>query len=79
MSTGGVRYQVIELGGESAAIVPLSELRRLQALERLASAEAIDEAEIEAATTGYDQWVAAGCPGALTHAEVAASLLDRDV
>jgi hypothetical protein len=76
MSTGELRYQVIELGGESAAIVPLAELRRLQALERLASTEAMDEAEVEAATAEYDQWVAAGCPGALTHAEVAASLLD---
>lgn len=76
MSTGELRYQVIELGGESAAIVPLSELRRLQALERRASTEAMDEAEVEAATADYDQWVAAGCPGVLTHAEVAASLLD---
>lgn len=59
MSTGELRYQVIELGGESAAIVPLSELRRLQALERLASTEAMDEAEVEAATADYDQWVAA--------------------
>jgi hypothetical protein len=76
MSTGELGYQVIQLGGESAAIVPLAELRRLQALERLASSEAMDEAEIEAATADYDQWIAAGSPGVLTHAEVAASLLD---
>ena len=39
-------YEVIHLGGEAAAIVPLSELRRLRAVERRASAEVLEEAEI---------------------------------
>jgi hypothetical protein len=30
-------YEVIHLGGEAAAIVPLAELRRLRAVERHAS------------------------------------------
>jgi len=70
-----VPYEVIHLGGETAAIVPLAELRRLAALERHASPEALEEAEIEAALTAHDEWVAAGCPGALSHEEVMADLL----
>jgi hypothetical protein len=34
----GERYQVIRLGDQEAAIVPLADLRRLQAVERLAPA-----------------------------------------
>jgi hypothetical protein len=68
-------YEVIHLGGEAAAIVPVSELRRLRAVERHASPEALEEAEIEAALATHDEWVAAGCPGALSHEEVMADLL----
>jgi hypothetical protein len=68
-------YQVIYLGGEAAAIVPLAELRRLRAVERHASPEALEEAEIEATLAVHDEWVAAGCPGALSHEEVMADLL----
>ena len=68
-------YQVIYLGGEAAAIVPLAELRRLRAVERHASPEALEEAEIEATLAVHDEWVAAGCPGALSHEEVMAELL----
>jgi hypothetical protein len=68
-------YEVIHLGGEAAAIVPLAELRRLRTIERHASAEALEEAEIEATLAAHDEWVAAGCPGALSHEEVLAQLL----
>ncbi len=68
-------YEVIHLGGEAAAIVPITELRRLQAVERHASPEALEEADIEATLAAHDEWVAAGCPGALTHEEVTAELL----
>jgi hypothetical protein len=68
-------YEVIHLGGEAAAIVPLAELRRLRAVERHASPEILEEAEIEATLAAHDEWVAAGCPGALSHEEVMASLL----
>jgi hypothetical protein len=68
-------YEVIHLGGEVAAIVPLGDLRRLQAVERRASPEALEEAEIEATLAAHDEWVAAGYPGALSHEEVAAELL----
>ncbi|MGH3181531.1 MAG: hypothetical protein ACRDOE_06445 [Streptosporangiaceae bacterium] len=68
-------YEVIHLGGEAAAIVPLPELRRMRALERHASAEALEEAEIEATLAGYREWVAAGRPGAVSQEEARRILL----
>lgn len=68
-------YQVIHLGGETAAIVPLGELRRLQAVERQASPEMLEEAEMETAFAEYRAWVANGRPGAISQAEMAAELL----
>jgi hypothetical protein len=68
-------YEVIHLGGEAAAIVPLAELRRLRAVERRASPEVLEEAAIEATLAAHDEWVAAGCPGARSHEEVMAELL----
>jgi hypothetical protein len=58
--------------------VPLPELRRLRAVARHASPEGLDEAEIEATLTAHDEWVAAGCLGALSHEEVMAELLGSD-
>ena len=71
-------YEIIHLGGEAAAIVPLAELRRLRAVERHASPEALEEAEIEATLAVHDEWVAAGCPGARSHEDVMAELLGSD-
>ena len=68
-------YEVIHLGGEAAAIVPLAELRRLRPVERHASPEALEEAEIEATLAAHDEWVAAGCPGARSHEDVMSELL----
>jgi hypothetical protein len=68
-------YEVIHLGGEAAAIVPLAELRRLRAVERHAPAEAVEEAEAETILAEHDEWVAAGRPGALSHNEAMAQLL----
>jgi hypothetical protein len=67
----------IELGGEAAAIVPLAELRRLQAVTRRAPAELLEEAEIEATLAAHREWVAAGRPGAVSHDEAMAELLGR--
>jgi hypothetical protein len=69
------RFEVIHLGGEAAAIVPLGELRRLQALERHASPELLEEAEMETAFTEYRAWVAEGRLGAISHEEMTAELL----
>ena len=68
-------YEVIHLGGEAAAIVPLSELRRLRAVERRVSAEILEAAEIEATLADHREWVAAGRPGAVSHEEAMAELL----
>ncbi len=72
---GAEPYEVIHLGGEAAAIVPLAELRRLRAVERRAPAEILEDAEIEAALAGHDDWVRAGRPGARPHDEVMTELL----
>jgi hypothetical protein len=71
----GDPFEVIHLGGEAAAIVPLAELRRLRAIERHASCDAINEAESEAVLAAHDEWVAAGRLGARSHEEVARELL----
>jgi hypothetical protein len=63
----GGQYQVIRLGGQEAAIVPLADLRRLQAVERLAPAEVVEAAEIESTLAAHREWVAAGRPGAVSH------------
>ncbi len=68
-------YEVIHLGGEAAAIVPLADLRRLRALERHAPAEILQDAEIEATISGHDEWTRAGRPGARSHEDVMAELL----
>lgn len=69
------RYEVIHLGGEAAAVVPIDELRRLQAVERLAPAEVVEEAEIQTTLAAHHEWVAAGRPGAVSHDEAMAELL----
>ena len=68
-------YEVIHLGGEAAAIVPLAELRLLQAVQRRAPAELLEEAEAETTLAAYREWVAAGRPGAVSHEEAMAELL----
>ena len=68
-------HEVIHLGGETAAIVPLTGLRRLQALARRAAAELLEQAEIEATLAAHREWVDAGRPGAISHEEAMAALL----
>ena len=68
-------YDVIHLGGQAAAIVPLADLRRLRAVERNAPAEVREDAEIEAALVWHDEWVRTGRPGARAHDDVMAELL----
>ena len=70
-------YEVIHLGGEAAAIVPVAELRRLRAVERHASAEVLEDAEMETTLAGHDAWVAEGRPGARPHDDVMAELLGQ--
>lgn len=58
-------YEVIHLGGEAAAIVPLTELRRLRALERIASPDELAEAEGAARAEELDALEEAGQTGSL--------------
>ena len=66
--------ELIHLGGETSVVVPLEEYRVLRALKDRASAEAIEEAEFDAAIAGHEAWKAAGCPRAKTHEEFMAEL-----
>jgi hypothetical protein len=45
---------VIRLGGETAVVVPLQEYRLLAALRERASADEIEEAEIDAAIAEHE-------------------------
>ncbi len=56
-------------------VVPIDEYRLLRALERRASAEDLEAAEVDAVLQSHREWVAAGRPGALSHEEVMAELL----
>jgi hypothetical protein len=67
-------YEVIHLGGEAAAVVPLDDFRRLKALEQAASPQALDAAEAAAASTALDEWEAAGRPGAKSHDDFMAEI-----
>jgi hypothetical protein len=53
-------YEVIHLGGEAAAIVPLADLRLPQAVPRHPPVQVPEQAEIEAMVTAHREWVAAG-------------------
>jgi hypothetical protein len=68
-------HDIIHLGGETAVVVPLYEYRTLKALERRATPEDLDEAQIDAALAEHEAWVEAGRPGELTQEEAMARLL----
>jgi hypothetical protein len=53
-------YDVIHLGGQAAVVVPLDDFMRLRALERLASAEELEDAEDTAALKDWKAREAAG-------------------
>jgi hypothetical protein len=68
-------HDVIRVGTSEAVVVPMGDYLRLRAIERHASAEEIEEAEIEAVSQAHERWVAAGRPGARSHDEVMSELL----
>ena len=53
-------YEVIHLGGQAAVVVPLGDFMRLRALERIASAEELEEAEDATALHDWQARKAAG-------------------
>ena len=71
-------HEVIHLGGESAVIVPVSEYRRLRALARLASPDELEGADAAVALEEYQEWSAAGRPGAVPHDQARRLLLGDD-
>lgn len=67
---------MIHLGGETAVVVPLHEYSVLAALRERASAQDLEEAEIEAAIAEHEEWKAAGRPGGtISHEAAVAQLL----
>ena len=69
-------HEVIHQGGEVAAVVvPIGEYRTLRALARQASAEDLEAAELAAEYEQYQEWHAAGRPGAVSHEEFVVELL----
>ena len=52
--------EVIHLGGHAAVVVPVADFVRLRALERLASAQELEDAEDTAALQGWRAREAAG-------------------
>lgn len=53
-------HDVIHLGGEVAVVVPMTEYRRLRALEQRASIQDLEEAEDAAALADWQERKAAG-------------------
>ena len=53
-------YEVIHLGGHAAVVVPVADFMRLRALERLASAQELEDAEDTAALQEWRAREAAG-------------------
>ena len=68
-------YQVIKLGGQEAAIVPLPDLRRLQAVDRRAPAEVVEQAEVETTLAAHCGCAAARRRGAVSHERAMEELL----
>ncbi len=68
-------HGVIRVGASEAVVIPMDDYLRLRAIERHASADEIEEAETEAATQAHERWLAAGCPGSQSHADVMNELL----
>lgn len=68
-------HGVVRVGASEAVVIPMDDYLRLRAIERHASADEIEKAEIEAAIQAHDRWIADGCPGARSHDDVMNELL----
>ncbi len=67
-------HDVRRFGGEAAVVVPVHEYHTLKALRDRASAEQVEEAEIDAAIAEHEAWKAAGRPGLKSHEEFMAEV-----
>jgi len=68
-------HDVIRVGTSEAVVIPMDDYLRLRAIERHASPDEIEEAEIEAAIQAHERWIDAGRPGARSHDDVMNELL----
>ena len=68
-------HDVIHVGTSEAVVVPIGDCLRSRPIERHASADEIEEAEIEASNQAHEPWVAAGRPGTRSHDDVMSELL----
>ena len=66
---------MIHVGTSEAVVVPIGDCLRSRPIERHASADEIEEAEIEASNQAHEPWVAAGRPGTRSHDDVMSELL----
>ena len=66
-------HDVIRLGGETAVVVPMHEYHTLKALRDRASAEQVEEAEIDATIAEHEAWKAVR-PGLKPHEEFMAEV-----
>ncbi|MDQ2814434.1 MAG: hypothetical protein M3Z75_21870 [Actinomycetota bacterium] len=73
-ASGHDSHDVIRLGGETAVVVPMHEYHTLTALRDRASAQQVEEAEIDAAISQHEAWKAAGRPGLKSHKEFMAEV-----
>jgi|HubBroStandDraft_1064217.scaffolds.fasta_scaffold10445_3 hypothetical protein len=62
-------YEVIHLGGQAAVVVPVSDFLRLRALEQAASAQELEDAEVQAALADWRAREAAGQTSYVPHDE----------
>jgi hypothetical protein len=68
-------HDLISVGSSEAVVVPMDDYLRLRAIARHASADEIEQAEIEACIQAHERWVASGRPGARSHDDVMRELL----
>ena len=75
LGDGGVDLGFLDLlGGETVVVVPVHEYHTLKALRDRASAEQVEEAEIDAAIAEHEAWKATGRPGLKSHDEFMAEV-----
>jgi len=67
-------HDVIRLGGGTTVKKKMHEYHTLKALRDRASAEQVEEAEIDAAIAEHEAWKAAGRPGLKSHDEFMAEV-----
>lgn len=66
----------VDVGGERAVVVPLTEYRAMKALADRATEDEREDAWMNAAIAEAEEWRAAGCPGGTIPHELAMAQLE---